>query len=64
MKNYLFRLDDKRVIDATEKGGVGKFINHSCHANCQALKVEVDGLMKIAIFSLRKIKAGEEVCVH
>jgi hypothetical protein len=28
--SYLFRLDDGYVLDATKRGGIARFINHSC----------------------------------
>ncbi|KAD6795748.1 hypothetical protein E3N88_06644 [Mikania micrantha] len=28
--SYLFRLDDGYVVDATKRGGIARFINHSC----------------------------------
>jgi SET domain-containing protein len=27
---YLFRIDKERIIDATRKGGIARFVNHSC----------------------------------
>lgn len=27
---YMFRIDDKFVVDATMKGNAARFINHSC----------------------------------
>jgi SET domain-containing protein len=27
---YLFRIDDENIIDATRKGGIARFVNHSC----------------------------------
>lgn len=28
--SYMFRIDDDNVIDATKKGNLARFINHSC----------------------------------
>jgi SET domain-containing protein len=28
--SYLFRVDDDIVVDATRRGGLARFINHSC----------------------------------
>ena len=30
---YLFRLDSNYIIDATNKGGKAKYLNHSCEVN-------------------------------
>ena len=27
---YLFRIDADQIIDATRKGGIARFVNHSC----------------------------------
>ena len=59
---YMFRLDEERVIDATLKGGLARYINHSCYPNCVAEAVEVDRDVKIIIFANRRIARGEEVC--
>ncbi|KAK9135512.1 hypothetical protein Syun_014842 [Stephania yunnanensis] len=31
--SYLFRLDDGHVVDATKRGGLARFINHSCEVS-------------------------------
>ena len=33
---YLFRLDRSEIVDATRKGGMARFINHSCAPNAYA----------------------------
>ena len=27
---YFFRIDKEHIIDATRKGGIARFVNHSC----------------------------------
>lgn len=31
--SYLFRIDEDTIIDATMKGNLARFINHSCEVN-------------------------------
>jgi [histone H3]-lysine4 N-trimethyltransferase SETD1 len=57
--SYLFRIDDNTVIDATKKGGIARFINHSCMPNCTAKIIKVEGSKRIVIYALRDIKAGK-----
>ncbi|XP_010270652.1 PREDICTED: histone-lysine N-methyltransferase ATXR7 isoform X2 [Nelumbo nucifera] len=59
--SYLFRLDDGYVVDATKRGGVARFINHSCEPNCYTKVITVDGQKKIFIYAKRHIAAGEEI---
>ncbi|KAK4767770.1 hypothetical protein SAY87_002911 [Trapa incisa] len=59
--SYLFRLDDDYVIDATKRGGIARFINHSCQPNCYTKIISVDGQKKIFIYAKRHISAGEEL---
>lgn len=58
---YMFRLDERRVVDATLSGGLARYINHSCQPNCVAETVEVDRHVRIIIFAKRRIARGEEV---
>lgn len=30
---YFFRIDEENIIDATRKGGISRFVNHSCSVN-------------------------------
>ncbi|XP_042397744.1 histone-lysine N-methyltransferase ATXR7-like isoform X1 [Zingiber officinale] len=59
--SYLFRLDDDYVVDATKRGGLARFINHSCEPNCYTKVITVEGQKKIFIYAKRHISAGEEI---
>lgn len=54
--SYLFRIDENTVIDATKKGGIARFINHSCTPNCTAKIIKVEGSKRIVIYAMRDIK--------
>lgn len=59
--SYLFRLDDGYVVDATKRGGVARFINHSCEPNCYTKVISVEGQKRIFIYAKRHIAVGEEI---
>ncbi|WEW60358.1 histone methyltransferase set1 [Emydomyces testavorans] len=59
--SYLFRIDENTVIDATKRGGIARFINHSCTPNCTAKIIKVDGSKRIVIYALRDIDRDEEL---
>ncbi|KAK6535997.1 histone methyltransferase set1 [Arthrobotrys megalospora] len=59
--SYLFRIDETTVIDATKKGGIARFINHSCTPNCTAKIIKVEGTKRIVIYALRDIHKDEEL---
>ncbi|KAL8954046.1 MAG: hypothetical protein Q9222_000103 [Ikaeria aurantiellina] len=59
--SYLFRIDDNTVIDATKRGGIARFINHSCTPNCTAKIITVDRSKRIVIYALRDIGQNEEL---
>ncbi|KII70159.1 Histone-lysine N-methyltransferase SETD2 [Thelohanellus kitauei] len=48
-------------IDATEVGGVSRFINHSCAPNLSCHKWSVDGFTRVGLFALIDIPAGTEL---
>ena len=54
---FLFSVNEEITIDATFKGNLAKWINHSCGPNCEA--VEEDG--RIFIESVKPIAPGEEI---
>ncbi len=53
----LFSVDRKTVIDGKSKGNDGRFVNHSCNPNCEALNDNG----RIFICSIKKIKKGAEL---
>jgi len=59
--SYLFRIDEDTVIDATKKGGIARFINHSCMPSCTAKIIKVEGTKRIVIYALRDIAKNEEL---
>lgn len=54
-------LRSDEIIDATQKGNVTRFINHSCEPNCETQKWTVNGDLRIGFFTLRNLQAGEEI---
>ena len=54
---FLFLLDNGMVIDAYREGNSARWINHSCHPNCEP--VEEDN--RLYIHAIRDIKAGAEL---
>jgi SET domain-containing protein len=59
---YFFRLDGSLVIDATRKGNVARYVNHSCGPNCEPRLVVADGKHHIVLISKTAIRKGEELC--
>lgn len=62
---FLFTLNDDYVIDANVEGNIGRWINHSCAPNCEAV-LEENGKGKshkdkIFIEAIRDIAAGDEL---
>ncbi|ORX76461.1 SET domain-containing protein, partial [Anaeromyces robustus] len=62
MKSFYFiNYDDGKVIDACQKGNVARFANHSCDPNCCIERWIVNNEIRVGLFALRDIKAGEEL---
>ena len=59
--SYMFRVDSDYIIDATKKGNLARFINHSCDPNCYAKIIPVGTEKRIAIYSKRDIEVNEEI---
>lgn len=58
---YFMSLKSGEFIDATKKGGYGRFCNHSCNPNCYVDKWVVGDKLRMGIFAQRDIRAGEEL---
>lgn len=61
---YFMSLTRIEYVDATKKGNLGRFCNHSCNPNCYVDKWVVGDKLRMGIFALRHIKAGEELCFN
>eukprot|EP00475_Leptophrys_vorax_P030759 TRINITY_DN4628_c0_g1_i5.p1 TRINITY_DN4628_c0_g1~~TRINITY_DN4628_c0_g1_i5.p1 ORF type:complete len:440 (+),score=93.67 TRINITY_DN4628_c0_g1_i5:40-1359(+) len=59
--SYLFRIDSEVVIDATFKGNLARFINHSCEPNCFTKVISVGQTKHVVIYAKRDIQVGEEL---
>ncbi len=58
---YFMSLTKSEFIDATKKGNLGRFCNHSCNPNCYVDKWVVGDKLRMGIFAERDIEAGEEL---
>ncbi|KAM7202118.1 methyltransferase [Naviculisporaceae sp. PSN 640] len=58
---YFMSLTKNEFVDATKKGNLGRFCNHSCNPNCYVDKWVVGEKLRMGIFAGRTIRAGEEL---
>ncbi|HLL73088.1 MAG TPA: SET domain-containing protein [Pyrinomonadaceae bacterium] len=56
---YFFELDEKRSIDGSSRQNIARYINHSCRPNARGYTTG----NRIWIWSLREIKAGEQITI-
>lgn len=54
-------LKSNAIIDATKKGNISRFINHSCDPNAETQKWTVNGELRVGFFSRKDIKAFDEI---
>ena len=59
--DYMFRIDEYIVCDATKQGNKARFINTSCSPNCYPKIIYLDGMKRIVIYAKRDIRSGEEL---
>ena len=58
---YFMSLTKGEFVDATRKGNLGRFCNHSCNPNSYVDKWVVGDKLRMGIFAFRKVQAGEEL---
>ncbi|GMH31637.1 hypothetical protein Nepgr_033481 [Nepenthes gracilis] len=58
---YIISLNAYESIDATRKGSLARFINHSCQPNCETRKWTVLGEIRVGIFAKHDISMGTEL---
>src|SRR5580698_4574649 len=54
---YMFEIDRRRTIDGSSRRNLGRYINHACRPNCEAV-LRKGRMMFVA---LRDIAPGEEI---
>ena len=54
-------MNGSEIVDATERGNIARFINHSCDPNLQVEKWYVNRIPRLGLWSKRRIAQGEEV---
>lgn len=62
-QNYMFELEPGKIIDATTRGNIARFINHSCDPNCLVKIVDVQGQKKLNVIAKRPIEVNEELTI-
>jgi len=61
---HVLGLSHELVLDATRKGGIARFLNHSCRPNAALQRwLDKDGRPRAGIFAKARIGAGEEVAI-
>jgi len=58
---YFMMLQKDEYIDATKRGGIGRFLNHSCAPNCYVAKWTVGNHYRMGIFASRNVQKDEEL---
>lgn len=61
MPRFGIHVTNEFVVDATQRGNIARFINHSCEPNCEMQKWIVNGYYRLGIFAKKKIEEGDEL---
>lgn len=59
--SYMFRMNSDSVIDATHRGGIGRYINHSCEPNLIAKVIAIGSEDHIVFYSKKSIRVHDEL---
>lgn len=59
--HYFMALRNDCIIDATSRGNISRFINHSCDPNAETQKWTVNGELRVGFFSRRTIYPDQEI---
>lgn len=59
--HYFMALRNDCIIDATIRGNISRFINHSCDPNAETQKWTVNGELRVGFFSRRTIYPDQEI---
>eukprot|EP00834_Sanchytrium_tribonematis_P003889 NODE_168_length_14557_cov_0.729008.p3 type:complete len:555 gc:universal NODE_168_length_14557_cov_0.729008:7183-8847(+) len=58
---YGMQLRQSEYVDATKKGGLARFCNHSCNPNCTIQQWIVNDRLRMGLFAIRDIGVDEEL---
>lgn len=58
---YFMTIRNGKVIDASRKGNLSRFMNHSCNPNCETQKWMVNGQLRVGLFAQKPVRAGSEL---
>ena len=59
--HYFMQIHANLFVDATRRGNLSRFMNHSCDPNCETQKWTVCGEVRVGFFARRRIGAGDEL---
>jgi len=60
---YYVYMSYNEIMDASKKGNLARFINHSCAPNSSAQRWDVNGEIRVGIIALKNIKSGDEITI-
>jgi SET domain-containing protein len=58
---YIMALGDGVYLNARQKGGIARYINHSCRPNCKVELWTVKGVVRAVVVAMCPIAPGEEL---